>query len=147
MHWSYGYDGTGIGTRLTSQRPVLDYTFDMATPEGTGLRFAADATHFYWADVVTESLYSIPKAGGASKLLAAPVSIYTPSAVDDQYVYFTLTNDATSRTWDWLVVRLAKGGGTPEPIASLDAQPKWMLRDGASLFLGGSDAGLCGGCR
>ena len=70
---------------------------------------AADETNLYWVDRIDKALMVMPKSGGAPMMLASTVGelIKTGLALDAANVYWVGSSG---------VMRVAKGGGTPEEL-------------------------------
>ncbi|HEY6460471.1 MAG TPA: hypothetical protein VIY73_09980 [Polyangiaceae bacterium] len=99
---------------------------------GTGsMGIAVDDTNVYWAG---NGVYAAPKAGGSTTTLTEAGDPYEV-AVDDSYVYWTDNGGP--------VMRVAKGGGTPQKIADTTPQnsfgPMGIAVDCANAYFLTSD--------
>lgn len=139
----YGENG-----QQDSSGPGSVHALDVSSGQDNALvnqkcrRLAVDATTVYFLDYYSPTVWSVPRNGGASQVLASSMNntFAGDIVVDDRFVYWSVDNTGATGG----VLRVAKTGGTVTPITTVqqgvgvavdDAAVYWSHKAGGVYLL------------
>jgi hypothetical protein len=136
----------GKPTLLVNRADTLQ-TIGPALNDESMFSLAIDDTNVYWGERQSGRIRTIPKQGGAIATLATRQIGIGDVAVDGDFVYWTQTaqmrmgKEIKPKT---AILRIAKRGGTPEPLVPADVagDQAFRLRFDADAIYWLSDSGI-----
>jgi len=105
----------------------------LASGQGKPIALALDATNVYWATAGSNddgTIATVAKAGGVDLVLATGLSEPRDLGVTGPHVFWT---DAVG-----LLLRVAKGGGEPEPLGAV-SRGRSLVAGDTTVYWGGDD--------